>query len=72
MEEQRVYLKIDRFVRMDEIAVLRAQFEESGVIPNGCSEVLALHLFALVEYPDGTTGCANREQIRFLDGEDDL
>lgn len=66
-EEARVLFRVDCFLRPDEMGLLRRRFDESGVVPHGCSTETIRELFALIEYPDGSVGKVKPELVTFLD-----
>lgn len=65
-QEDRVYLKINCFVKPEVSEELVRRFREDGVVAGGCTTETERHTFALVEYPDGTVDKVRPESVRFL------
>lgn len=64
--EERVYFKINCFVRPDEMDELVRRFREDGVVSRGCSTEVSRTTLALVEYPDGRVDKVRAETVRFV------
>ena len=67
VDDDRVFLKIDVFVKPEEQSRMQGDFHVFGTIPKGCSTEVQRATCALVEYADGSVGKVPPEQIRFLD-----
>lgn len=67
VEEVKALLRVNYFVLPEEADILRRRFDDTKIVPHGCSTETIRELLALVEYPDGSVGKVKPELITFLE-----
>ena len=67
VEEDRGILRIDAFVRRENIEQMRQDFQEKHIVPPGATLEKLRAVKALVEWPDGSVSTVDLELITFLD-----
>lgn len=67
VEEDRVLLNINTFLRLEEKEAVYKGFKETGVAPQGCEIHHQKTAGAIVEYEDGTVQVVDPAQVTFLD-----
>lgn len=67
IDEDKTLLKIECFVKAERVESLRRMFREEAVIPPGTSVEIVRHIYALVEFPDGSVGKVEPECVCFMD-----
>ena len=70
VDDDQAMLKINAFVKEDEVKHLYSRFKRDGIIEPCCSTEIIRRTLALVEYPDGSLGLADPMCVQFLDREE--
>jgi hypothetical protein len=69
-EEDETLLKVDAFVKQEELKRIQRRFYETGIVSDAMRVDILHKVFAIVEMPDGTVEKVNPEDIVFLDREE--
>lgn len=67
VEEDRLLLKVNTFIRSDDAKFQRRRAYEEGIVDSSCSTEVLRETRALIEWPDGSMSTVAVERVTFLD-----
>ncbi len=69
VEEDRLLLRVNTFLRDDEARYCRRQAYEEGIVSASCDTEILRETRALIEWPDGHLSTVALERVTFTDRE---
>lgn len=71
VEDDRGILKVNAFMRKEDVDELNKIFHETNVVSNCCTLEKLRSTMALIEWPDGRLSTVAVERVQFTDREDE-